>query len=83
MALIAVNTRMLIADKLDGTGWFACETLKRITQGHPEHRFLFFSTESFLMNLFFHPTLFLLPFLRRQGIRGCGICGLNNRCIMH
>ncbi|MEZ5068175.1 MAG: hypothetical protein R2847_06615 [Bacteroidia bacterium] len=55
MALIAVNTRMLIADKLDGTGWFACETLKRITQGHPEHRFCFFFDRKFSDEFIFSP----------------------------
>ncbi len=39
--LIAVNTRLLIPDRLDGIGWFTAETLKRITTSHPEHRFLF------------------------------------------
>jgi glycosyltransferase involved in cell wall biosynthesis len=39
--LIAVNTRLLIPDRLDGIGWFTCETLKRITTAHPEHQFLF------------------------------------------
>lgn len=57
MALIAVNTRMLIADKLDGTGWFACETLKRITQGHPEHRFLFFFDRKFSDEFIFSPNI--------------------------
>ncbi|HMU76362.1 MAG TPA: glycosyltransferase family 1 protein [Bacteroidia bacterium] len=47
MALIAVNTRMLIKDKLDGTGWFAFETLKRIVTQHPEHRFIFFFDRKF------------------------------------
>lgn len=42
MALIAVNTRMLLKEKLDGTGWFAFETLKRIVTQHPEHHFIFF-----------------------------------------
>ena len=39
--IIAVNTRLLLKDKLEGIGWFTCETMKRITQAHPEHRFLF------------------------------------------
>jgi len=39
--LIAVNTRLLIPDRLDGIGWFTSETLKRITTSHPEHQFLF------------------------------------------
>ena len=38
---IAVNTRLLIKDKLEGIGWFSYETLKRITKKHPEHEFFF------------------------------------------
>ena len=40
--IIAVNTRLLIKNKLEGIGWFTYETLKRITQSHPEHQFIFF-----------------------------------------
>ena len=39
--LIAVNTRLLLKDKLEGIGWFTYESLKRITKNHPEHKFLF------------------------------------------
>ncbi len=39
--IIAVNTRLLLKNKLEGIGWFTHETLKRITQQHPEHTFLF------------------------------------------
>jgi len=39
--LIAVNTRLLLKDKLEGIGCFASESLKRITKNHPEHQFLF------------------------------------------
>ncbi len=38
---IAVNTRLLLKGKLDGIGWFSYESLKRITQNHPEHQFYF------------------------------------------
>ncbi|MCT4581785.1 MAG: glycosyltransferase family 4 protein [Flavobacteriales bacterium] len=38
---IVINTRLLIKDKLEGIGWFTFETLKRITQAHPEHQFYF------------------------------------------
>jgi glycosyltransferase involved in cell wall biosynthesis len=38
---ILVNTRLLIKNKLDGIGWFTFETLKRITQNHPEVKFYF------------------------------------------
>ncbi len=39
--IIAVNTRLLQKGKLEGIGWFTHETLSRITQNHPEHKFLF------------------------------------------
>jgi len=38
---IAVNTRLLLENKLEGIGWFTYETLKRITANHPEHEFIF------------------------------------------
>jgi len=38
---IAVNTRLLIKNKLGGIGFFACQTLRRITLDHPEHEFYF------------------------------------------
>ena len=38
---IAVNTRLLIENKLEGIGWFTFETLKRIVARHPEHTFFF------------------------------------------
>ena len=41
MMNIAVNTRLLLKDKLDGIGWFTYETLKRMTVRHPEHNFIF------------------------------------------
>ncbi len=38
---IAVNTRLLLKDRLEGIGWYAYQTLLRIAQAHPEHQFLF------------------------------------------
>ncbi|MDP4210785.1 MAG: glycosyltransferase family 1 protein [Bacteroidota bacterium] len=38
---IAVNTRLLIKDKLEGIGWFTFENFKRIVTAHPEHEFYF------------------------------------------
>ena len=38
---IAVNTRLLLKDRLEGIGLFSRETLSRITKAHPEHRFFF------------------------------------------
>ena len=39
---IGVNTRLLLAGKMDGIGWFTAETMKRIVLAHPEHEFYFF-----------------------------------------
>lgn len=39
---IAVNTRLLLKDKLEGIGWFTHQTLERIVRQHPEHEFIFF-----------------------------------------
>lgn len=38
--IIAVNTRLLIADKPEGYGNFIFETFKRITRNNPEHQFV-------------------------------------------
>jgi len=38
---IAVNTRLLLDNRLEGIGWFTFETLKRMVVGHPEHTFYF------------------------------------------
>ena len=38
---IAVNTRLLLKDKLEGIGWFSYESLKRVAIAHPEHEFIF------------------------------------------
>lgn len=39
---IGVNTRLLIAGKMDGIGWFTSESLQQIVSAHPEHDFYFF-----------------------------------------
>lgn len=44
---IAVNTRLLVKDKLEGIGWFTYETLRRITKNHPEHHFYFIFDRSY------------------------------------
>ncbi len=38
---IAVNTRLLLKDKLEGIGWVTCETLSRIVKAHPDDEFYF------------------------------------------
>lgn len=44
---IAVNTRLLLKDRLEGIGQFTYETLRRITRMHPEHQFFFFFDRKF------------------------------------
>jgi glycosyltransferase involved in cell wall biosynthesis len=38
---IAINTRLLLKNRLEGIGWFTLETMKRIVVNHPEHEFIF------------------------------------------
>ncbi len=73
---IVVNTRLLLQGKLEGIGWFASETLKRITRDHPEHTFYFVFDRPFDTGFVFsdnvipmvtgpqarHPVLFYLWF---------------------
>lgn len=44
---IAVNTRLLLKNKLEGIGWFSYETLRRITTQHTEHQFYFIFDRKF------------------------------------
>ena len=44
---IAVNTRLLLKNKLEGIGIFSCATLSRITKAHPEHQFYFLFDRQF------------------------------------
>lgn len=39
---IAVNTRFLLRDKMEGFGWYTYEVTKRLVEAHPEHQFIFF-----------------------------------------
>ncbi len=39
---IAVNTRFLLKNKLEGFGWFTYETLRRMVATNPEDEFIFF-----------------------------------------
>lgn len=66
MALkIAVNTRLLIKNKLEGIGWFTYETLSRITRSHPEVEFYFLFDRqphpSFVFSSNVHPVVLWPP----------------------
>lgn len=73
---IAVNTRLLLKDKLDGIGRFSQEILQRVVLNHPEHQFYFLFDRPFHPSFVFasnvtpivlgpqarHPFLFILWF---------------------
>ena len=44
---IAVNTRFLLNNRLEGIGWFTYETIQRLVKWYPEHQFIFFFDRSF------------------------------------
>ena len=50
---IVVNTQLLLKNRLEGLGWFAYETLKRITRNHPEHTFYFVFDRAYDMDFVF------------------------------
>ena len=54
---IAVNTRLLIPGKLEGIGWFACQSLKRIVRAHPEVDFHFLFDRSYSSEFIFAPNV--------------------------
>jgi glycosyltransferase involved in cell wall biosynthesis len=76
---IAINTRLLLKNRLEGIGWFTCETMKRITRQHPEHEFIFIFDRPYAEEFIFsenitpvvltpparHPFLFYLWFEHR------------------
>lgn len=39
---IAINTRFLLDQRLEGIGWFTYETLRRLVEWHPTYQFIFF-----------------------------------------
>jgi glycosyltransferase involved in cell wall biosynthesis len=45
--IIAVNTRFLMKNRLEGIGWVAYETLSRMVVAHPEDTFVFFFDRPF------------------------------------
>jgi glycosyltransferase involved in cell wall biosynthesis len=50
---IAVNTRMLLKDRMEGIGNFTYETMRLITKDHPEHEFIFIFDRQFDQSFIF------------------------------
>jgi glycosyltransferase involved in cell wall biosynthesis len=76
MSIIAINTRFLLPNKLEGIGWFSYEVLRRWVEWHPEHEFIFIFDRAYDEQFIFgsnvkpivaspqarHPVLFYLWF---------------------
>lgn len=54
---IAVNTRLLIKDKLDGIGYFSYEVLSRLAHNHPEVQWLFIFDRPYYRDFIFAPNV--------------------------
>jgi len=54
---IAVNTRFLLKDKLEGYGYFTLEIFKRIVARHPQHEFLFLFDRAYDESIDFGPNV--------------------------
>ncbi|MFT7114388.1 MAG: glycosyltransferase involved in cell wall biosynthesis [Candidatus Azotimanducaceae bacterium] len=65
---IAVNTRLLLKDRLEGIGNYANETLQRLVANHPEHTFIFLFDRPFDNRFVFGPnvTPVVLPLASRH-----------------
>jgi glycosyltransferase involved in cell wall biosynthesis len=53
MAVIAVNTRLLLRDKLEGIGVYSYEILKRVVKLNPQHQFIFLFDRPFSREFIF------------------------------
>lgn len=54
---IAVNTRLLLPNRLEGIGRFTDETLKRLVQNHPEVEWIFLFDRSFDKQFIYGPNV--------------------------
>lgn len=54
---IAVNTRFLLPNKMEGFGWYTYEVVKRIVENHPEHEFIFFFDRKYDKKFIFGPNV--------------------------
>ncbi len=54
---IAVNTRFLLKNKLEGIGWYTYEVLKRLVHDHPDDEFVFFFDRPYDPEFIFAPNV--------------------------
>jgi hypothetical protein len=63
---IAVNTRFLLKNKLEGIGWFIHEVSQRLAIQHPEHEFIFFFDRHITQALYSPPISHQLYYFLKQ-----------------
>lgn len=54
---IAVNTRFLLPNRLEGIGWFSYEVIRRLVKKYPEHEFIFFFDRPYDKQFIFGPNV--------------------------
>jgi hypothetical protein len=54
---IAVNTRFLISNKMEGIGGYTYEVVRRMVLAHPEHEFLFLFDRQYDQKFIFAPNI--------------------------
>jgi glycosyltransferase involved in cell wall biosynthesis len=64
---IAVNTRVLIKDKLEGVGWYIYEIVSRLVRTHPEHTFILIFDRPYHPDFVFGPNV--IPVVTRPPAR--------------
>ena len=57
MMKIAVNTRFLLPDKLEGIGWFTHEIVRRLVAWHPDWQFVFLFDRPFDAQFLYGPNV--------------------------
>jgi len=57
MAVIAVNARFLLPNKLEGIGWYTYEVMNRVVELMPEHEFLFLFDRKYDSKFVFGPNV--------------------------
>lgn len=79
---IAVNTRLLLKDRLEGIGWFTHECLSRIVRQHPEHQFYFLFDRAYDESFVYAPNVTPMVVHPKPVIPIYGISSSNSECPM-
>lgn len=78
--IIAVNTRLLLKNKLTGLGHFTHETLKVLVSMYPQHTFLFLFDRPWDNEFIFADNIIPIRYFPKQGQLLYIIGGLSIQC---